>query len=677
MDSNHQGEEKKDTKGPGNEESKTLITEEPRVNQEKDNVNITNIVNPVSSTVNTASNRVNAVCRKSSIELPDDANIPDLEDKLLQFKLQQVWTLVDLPYGKRATITKWIYKNKKDESGSVVQNKARLVAQDGFEKCFLYVKIEEEVYVCQRPGFEDPEFPDGVYKVEKALYGLHQAPKACDYAGASLDRKSTTEGCQFLRSRLISWQCKKQTVVANSTTEAEYVVASNCYGQVIDFLNANPIKYALTVNPTIYTSCIRQFWVTAKAKNINREAQIHAKVDGKKVIISEATIRRDLKFEHKGGVDCLLNEVIFEQLPLMGDPIDEALNKENVPAQSNDPPLSRVNTLRSGEDILKLNEGMELYTKLSKRVLNLETTNWSSKRDFKFEKESQEGRNIAEIDVDAETILVDETVEDQGRYDDRDIFDTYVLNDEEVVVEDVNATIIATVITAATTTDVFIDDITLAQALVEIKTSKHKARGIILQELSETPTTTTTIPISLKVQDKGKDYELAAGLQEEEQGELTIEEKSRLFMELMDKRNKHFAKLRAEEQRIKPLTKAQKRNQMCIYLKNMVGFTHSQLKNKSFDEVQKAFNKTMSWINVFVPIESEVVKHKALLTQESSSKRAGDKLDQRRSKKQKVKDDKEQQEIKRCLEIIPDDGDDVTIDARPLSIKTPIIDYKI
>ncbi|GKC14476.1 putative ribonuclease H-like domain-containing protein [Tanacetum coccineum] len=54
-----------------------------------------------------------------------------------------------------------------------------------------------------------------------------------DYAGASLDRKSTTGGCQFLGCRLISWQCKKQTVVANSTTEAEYIAASNCCGQVL------------------------------------------------------------------------------------------------------------------------------------------------------------------------------------------------------------------------------------------------------------------------------------------------------------------------------------------------------------------------------------------------------------------------------------------------------------
>nr|GEZ46973.1 hypothetical protein [Tanacetum cinerariifolium]GEZ85544.1 hypothetical protein [Tanacetum cinerariifolium] len=172
-------------------------------------------------------------------------------------------------------------------------------------------------------------------------------------------------------------------------------------------------------------------------------------------------------------------------------------------------------------------------------------------------------------------------------------------------------------------------------------------------------------------------YELAARLQEEEQGELTIKGKSRLFVELMDKRKKHFVKLRAEEKTRKPPTKAQKRNQICVYLKNMAGFTHNQLKNKCFDEVQKEFDKTMSWINSFIPIDSEVVQDNAVLTQESGSKRAGDELDQGRSKKQKVDDDKEQEELKKCLVIIPDDGDDVTIDATPLSLKTPITNYNI
>ncbi|GJR12885.1 putative ribonuclease H-like domain-containing protein [Tanacetum coccineum] len=140
-----------------------------------------------------------------------------MQKELLQFKLQQVWTLIDLPNGKKAIGTKWVYRNKKDERGIVIKNKARLVAQGYTQKeginydevfapvarieairlflayasfkdfvvyqmdvksAFLYGKIEEEVYVCQPPGFEDPDFPDRVYKVEKALYGLHQAPRA-------------------------------------------------------------------------------------------------------------------------------------------------------------------------------------------------------------------------------------------------------------------------------------------------------------------------------------------------------------------------------------------------------------------------------------------------------------------------------------------------------------------
>ncbi|GKB65777.1 putative ribonuclease H-like domain-containing protein [Tanacetum coccineum] len=406
--------------------------------------------------------------------LTDPSWIEAMQEELLQFKLQKVWTLVDLPIGKRAIGTKWVFRNKKDERGIVIRNKARLVAQGytqeegidydevfapvarieairlflayasfmGFivyqmdvKSAFLYGTIEEEVYVCQPPGFKDPQFLDKFYKVEKALYGLHQAPRAwyetlstyllengfrrgtidktlfikkdkgdillvqvyvddiifgstkkslclefeqimhkrfqmssigeltfflglqvqqkedgifisqdkyvadilkkfdfvtvktastpmepnkalvkdeeaenvdvhlyrsmigslmyltasrpditfvvcacarfqvtpkvshlhavkrifrylkgqpklglwyprdssfdleafsdSDYAGASLDRKSTTGGCQFLGKRLISWQCKKQTIVANSTTEAEYVAAANCCGQVL------------------------------------------------------------------------------------------------------------------------------------------------------------------------------------------------------------------------------------------------------------------------------------------------------------------------------------------------------------------------------------------------------------------------------------------------------------
>ncbi|GJU56883.1 putative ribonuclease H-like domain-containing protein [Tanacetum coccineum] len=149
--------------------------------------------------------------------LSDSSWVEAMQEELLQFKLQQVWILVDLPNGKKAIGTKWVFRNKKDERGIVIRNKARLVAQGhrqeegidyeevfapvarieairlflayasfmGFlvyqmdvKSAFLYGTIEEEVYVTQPPGFKDPDHPDKVYKVVKALYGLHQAPRA-------------------------------------------------------------------------------------------------------------------------------------------------------------------------------------------------------------------------------------------------------------------------------------------------------------------------------------------------------------------------------------------------------------------------------------------------------------------------------------------------------------------
>ncbi|GJW68704.1 putative ribonuclease H-like domain-containing protein [Tanacetum coccineum] len=412
--------------------------------------------------------------KKISEALDDKIWVDAMQEELLQFEIQKVWILVDLPYGKKAIGTKWVYRNKKGERGVVVKNKARLVAQGhrqeegidydevfapvarleairiflafasymGFvvyqmdvKSAFLYGKIDEEVYVSQPPGFLDPKYPQKVYKVVKALYGLYQAPRAwyatlstfllkngyrrgtidktlflkkdkhdiilvqvyvddiifgstkkswcdefealmksrfqmssmgeltfflglqvkqkpdgifisqdkyvadilkkfdfasvktastpietqkplvkdeeasdvdvhlyrsmigslmyvtasrpdimfavcacsrfqvtpktshlsavkrifrylkgkpklglwypressfdlesysdSDYAGANLDRKSTTGCCQFLGKRLITWQCKKQTIVATSTTEAEYVAAASCCGQVL------------------------------------------------------------------------------------------------------------------------------------------------------------------------------------------------------------------------------------------------------------------------------------------------------------------------------------------------------------------------------------------------------------------------------------------------------------
>ncbi|GJU29698.1 hypothetical protein Tco_1173287 [Tanacetum coccineum] len=93
---------------------------------------------------------------------------------------------------------------------------------------------------------------------------------------------------------------------------------SDGFEQIVDFMNAHPIKYALSVNPTIYTLCIEHFWSTVKAKTINGEVQLHALVYGKKIIITQSTVRRDLQLEDAEGVNCLPNATIFEELTRMG-----------------------------------------------------------------------------------------------------------------------------------------------------------------------------------------------------------------------------------------------------------------------------------------------------------------------------------------------------------------------
>ncbi|GJX86763.1 hypothetical protein Tco_0337537 [Tanacetum coccineum] len=137
----------------------------------------------------------------------------------------------------------------------------------------------------------------------------------------------------------------------------------------------------------------------------------------------------------------------------------------------------------------------------------------------------------------------------------------------------------------------------------------------------------------LEEEEERADYELDQRLQVEEQRELTIKERSELFIELMVKRKKHFAKLRAEEIRRKPPTKDQKRNQMCTYLKNMANYKHK-----------------------------------------GSKKRTRKELDEESVKRQKLEDDAEKAELKACLEIVPDD--DSAINVESLATKYPIVDWK-
>ncbi|GKD55696.1 putative ribonuclease H-like domain-containing protein [Tanacetum coccineum] len=482
-------EEKIDSEHQENEDSEVPNTEEPRVNQEQvANVNNTNNINNVSPTVSAADIENNVVDENIVYGCIDDPNMPNLEEIVYSDD-------DDEEVGAEADINNLatnvpVYRNKKDDKGIVVRNKARLVAQGytqeeginydevfapvarleairlflayasfmGFivyqmdvKSAFLYGTIEEEVYVCQPPSFEDPQFPDKVYKVEKALYGLHQAPRAwyetlftyllengfrrgtidntlfikkdkglqlkqkddgifisqdkyvadilkkfdfatmkttctpietnkaflkdeeakdmdvskllfnleafsdSDYVGASLDKKSTTGGCQFLGRRLISWQCKKHTIVANSTTKAEYVATANCCGQ------------CFTLKPSTRDSYEKKLIQVIKIHTDHNVADLLTKafdVSRPIPLITYETVIKEW--------EDIIERAATTASSLVAEQDSEAqIRFEAASKQSNDPPLSRVNTLGSVEDSMKLKELIEFCTKVSVRDLDL------------------------------------------------------------------------------------------------------------------------------------------------------------------------------------------------------------------------------------------------------------------------------------------------------------------
>ncbi|GJT85549.1 uncharacterized mitochondrial protein-like protein [Tanacetum coccineum] len=392
-----------------------------------------------------------------------------------------------------------------------------------------------------------------------------------DYAGASLDRKSTTGGCQFLGCRLISWQCKKQTVVANSTTEAEYVAASSCCGQVLWIQNqlldyGGPTEHV--ADEAVYNELDDSFMRAATTAYSLEAKQDSGNIDNtqSKATPNEAGSQRTTS----GG--CPRHQ------ETIGDTTAQT-RFESVSKLSNYPLLIRGNTLQSGEDNLKLNEMMELCTNLQTRVLNLEKTKITQankidnlKRRIKRLEKKKRSRThglkrLYKVGLSARV----ESSRDEEDLDDADMFDVNTLTGDEVLAESE---------VAVKDVNLSVDEVTLAQALVALKSVKPKVNANVVEEPSvpvsaastkvsaATTTTTTTIPtprkgivfqesaefdeevrlarkkaekeqeanvalieewvdIQAKIED---DHELAQRLQAQEQEELYDAEKATLFM---------------------------------------------------------------------------------------------------------------------------------------------------
>nr|GEW83531.1 putative ribonuclease H-like domain-containing protein [Tanacetum cinerariifolium] len=275
--------------------------------------------------------------KKISDALRDPSWVEAMQEELLQFKIQKVWTLVDCPKGVRPIGIKWVLKNKKDERGIVIRNKARLVAQGhtqeegidydevfapvarikairlflaytsfmGFtvyqmdvKSTFLYGTIDEEVYVMQPPGFQDPEYPARVYKVEKTMYGLHQAPRAWRMAFFSLKTSmwvisSRNLDIQMSDLQILPWI--RSWGKDGTGIDVDLHLYRSMIGSLMYLTASRPdIMFAIC-------ACDRhQFWSTARIETTDEGTKILATVDCILRTVTESSIRCNLKLNDEG-----------------------------------------------------------------------------------------------------------------------------------------------------------------------------------------------------------------------------------------------------------------------------------------------------------------------------------------------------------------------------------------
>ncbi|GJS66602.1 retrovirus-related pol polyprotein from transposon TNT 1-94 [Tanacetum coccineum] len=703
-------------------------------------------------------------------------------------------------------------KPSSDDGKKVVKIQEKIMkvlikrSEDGMH--IYYVRIKYVGEILKKFGFTEVKTASTPIESQRPLLKDEYGDEVVnsDYARASLDRKSTTGDLTLQSFDMFCGAGEKAKKTVRLMME-KLVIRENrqrvLVSKRIERVGENKNRKRVVWNKNKQSDLVN---------TVNREVQLQALVDGKKIIITESTMRRDLQLEDAEGVDCLPNSTIFKQLTLMGSKTtawnefsntmafailclatnqkfnfskyifesmvknldnkqkprkrkrkdtqkpqssgptehvaDEAVYKELDDSLVRD--ATTASSLEAEQDSGNINKTrskatpnessslgttsgggprcqetigdtiaqtrFENVSKLSNDllltiVLDLEKTKTTQAEEIISLK--KRGR-INAIDADEDITLVNDQ-------DDADMFDVNTLTALAAlksVKPKVKANVVEepSVLVSAASTKVSAATTTTTATIPTLR------KRIVITELG-TSTTTTTIssqPSQAKVQDKGKgimveehvkklskkkdlirldeeiasklqakfdeeerlarekeEANLAQRLQAEEQEQFTTERKATLFKELIKQRRKHFAAKRAKEKRKKPPTQAQQRKIMCTYLKNMEGKKPKDLKNKSFDSIQKMFDRAFKKVNTFVEFRTDLV--------EGSSKRAGDELEQEVTKKQKVDDvqeiaevddDQETTKIKELMEIFPDE-EEVSIDAILLATKPPtIVDWK-
>nr|GEU89669.1 retrovirus-related Pol polyprotein from transposon TNT 1-94 [Tanacetum cinerariifolium] len=420
--------------------------------------------------------------------------------------------------------------------------------------------------------------------------------------------------------------------------------ASEGFDQIPHFLNASSIQYALTVNPNIYVSCIKQFWSSVSVKKTNDVVRLQALIDRKKVIITEDTVPQALRLDDAKRIDWLRNEEIFIELARMGtawnefsssiasaiiclatavdDVVADDVPAANVkptppsPTPATIPPPLQELPSTSQQD--KIAQALEI-TKLKQRVRRLEKRNKVKVLGLK---------RLKKVET---TQRIESSADVQGRLEESQAKVYYIdLEHADKVLKVTTATtpIIAATITAA-------------------PSAARKRKRVVIRDPKETATPSTIVHSEPKANDKG-------------QG-ILIEEPKPL---------KKQAQIEQDEAYARELEAELNKN---IIWDDVI--EQDYFKGMSYDDIRPIFEKYFNSNVAFLE------KSKEELEEEESRalKRKTKSSEEKATKKQKY--DEEVQDLKKHLQIVPndddDDDDDVYTEATPLALKVPIIDYEI
>ncbi|GJR93862.1 hypothetical protein Tco_0266036 [Tanacetum coccineum] len=675
---------------------------ETLIHQENDeNVNSTNNINTVSSTINTASLSDNDVDENIVYGCEDDPNIPNLEEIVYSDDEEDVgaeadMTNLDTHIPVSPIPTTKIHKdhpveqiigdihsalNQEVEPKTASLDIGRFaIWQEGNWNQNRSTKQESMREVC---GLENKARLVALGYISRE--GLDYDEDGCkEFISIRLKRKSMFVNLQGLNIQSFLVIAKGDGIFItpdtqiihkgwlkwNATTAEDGIEVKTGNSKV----NAAG-HYLVLLGKTIYVSYIEQFWSTAKTKTVNNETQIRAKLDSKTIVITESSMRKDLHFNDKDGtVTPLFATMLIQSQAVEGEGSGQPTEPQHTPttaspshssgpttlvadetvyeemgdsmeraattAISLDAEQGSVNTLRSGEDSMKLNELMEICTKLSERVLaleniktaqDLEITNLK-KRVKKLEKKKksrtpQLKRRLFKIRIES---FAEKSLETQGRYG----------HDTEINTASTSITTASIYIT--TTELVIISSALVATASVSFST----AEPIELDE-----------KVRLE-REREEEASNAALIEEWDTIEARIDADAQLAKRLQAEER---------EQMNKPPTKAEQRKKLCTYMKHMAGYKDKDFKGKSFDAIKQMFDKTYKQVNDFVPMDTKSSRKKAV-----SKKRAGERPSKESVKRQKIEDDAEKAELKACLEIVP--GDDSAINIKSLATEYPIVD---